>query len=343
MRRFRMPELRSRAGSDNGLDACQLLAFLKSVNDKGTPTIGWRVFLDSVGGDLNAGLALGRILRKGGFNTLVGGRYQEVAPGSLNQRTVLPDSGCFSACAYAFMGGPDRRVAKDGALGVHQFYSRSGQIDEGLSQTIVTLIGLYLDEMGISRHLLDAASVIPGGRMRTLTIDEARRLGVDNSEPLLASWELRTTADGRLYVCVPQVISARKSVSVCLGREAGHWVADITFVNHETIRSNDEVLSTLNDALTSQDGLEFHKPDDLSNPSTRLSPIALWQRIGNATYQTKAAVPDGVIQLLRSEPQFVLATNIAHAWEDVDVQLLGLTLGTDGLPPLLKAIERQVE
>src|SRR5262249_3825586 len=65
----------------------------------------------------------------------------------------------FSACAYAFMGGSDRRVLKDGALGVHQFYGRSGEIDEGSSQAVVALIGLYLDEMGISRHLLDVASV----------------------------------------------------------------------------------------------------------------------------------------------------------------------------------------
>src|SRR5262249_38796198 len=57
----------------------------------------------------------------------------------------------------AFMGGSDRRVLKDGALG--EFYGRSGEIDEGSSQAVVALIGLYLDEMGISRHLLDVASV----------------------------------------------------------------------------------------------------------------------------------------------------------------------------------------
>lgn len=93
------------------------------------------------------------------------------------QRTVLPDSGCFSACAYAFMGGSDRRVLKDGALGVHQFYGRSGEIDEGSSQAVVAPIGLYLDEMGISRHLLDVASVTPGSHVTRLTIDEARKLG----------------------------------------------------------------------------------------------------------------------------------------------------------------------
>jgi len=49
------------------------------------------------------------------------------------------------------------------------------------------------------------------------------------------------------------------------------------------------------------------------------------------------------MELLRNEPLFVLNTNIAHAWEDVDVEFLGLTLGTNGLRPLLRAIERQAE
>lgn len=84
------------------------------------------------------------------------------------------------------MGGSNRQVRKDNALGVHQFYGRSSQVDEGRSQAMVTLIGIYLDEMGISRHLLDAASITPGARMTTLTVDDARRLGVDDSEPPLA-------------------------------------------------------------------------------------------------------------------------------------------------------------
>jgi len=167
----------------------RFLAFLKSpqsANEEGAPARGWRVFFDSVGGDLNAGLALGRILRKGGFDTVVGDEYGEFGGTPIKQRVVLHDSGCFSACAYAFMGGSNRQVRKDNALGVHQFYGRSSQVDEGRSQAMVTLIGIYLDEMGISRHLLDAASITPGARMTTLTVDDARRLGVDDSEPPLA-------------------------------------------------------------------------------------------------------------------------------------------------------------
>jgi hypothetical protein len=103
------------------------------------------------------------------------------------------------------------------------------------------------------------------------------------------------------------------------------------------------VLAFLNEALTSEDGLQFNKPHDSFKSSNRLSPIAPWQRTGPATYHAKATVPAGVIELLRNEPQFDFDTNTPNALRDVDVQFTGLTLGTNGLQPLLKAIERQAE
>jgi hypothetical protein len=59
------------------------------------------------------------------------------------------------------------------------------------------------------------------------------------------------------------------------------------------------------------------------------------------TYEAKVMVPAEVISLLRNEPKIVLETNIANAWRDVDIEFLGLMLGTNRLPPLLRAIERQ--
>jgi hypothetical protein len=137
-------------GVDNARDARQVprISQVTAIRQrKRCSGSGWRVFFDSVGGDLNAGLALGRILRKGGFDTVVGDEYGEFGGTPIKPRVVLHDSGCFSACAYAFMGGPNRQVRKDNALGVHQFYGRSSQVDEGRSQAMVTLIGIYLGEM----------------------------------------------------------------------------------------------------------------------------------------------------------------------------------------------------
>src|SRR5262249_59524945 len=110
---------------------------------------------------------------------------------------------------------------------------------------------------------------------------QSRRSRPESHEPLLMA--------ASMHVWL-QVVSARKSVSVCLGREGGHWVANITFVNRLTTRSNEEVLATLNEALTSEDGLQFHKPDASSRSQARLSPIAPWRRIAPATYQMKAMV-----------------------------------------------------
>ena len=140
-----MRELHPRAGNDNARDARQVprISQVTAIRQRRRCSgSGWRVFFDSVGGDLNAGLALGRILRKGGFDTVVGDECGEFGGTPIKQRVVLHDSGCFSACAYAFMGGSNRQVRKDNALGVHQFYGRSSQVDEGRSQAMVTLIGI---------------------------------------------------------------------------------------------------------------------------------------------------------------------------------------------------------
>jgi hypothetical protein len=65
--------------------------------------VGNTLWLSSNGGDIDAGMDLGRLLRKWGIFTLV-------------------DKGerCLSACVFAFMGGERRSVA--GQLGIHRPY-----------------------------------------------------------------------------------------------------------------------------------------------------------------------------------------------------------------------------
>jgi hypothetical protein len=61
------------------------------------------VWFASDGGDIDAGMALGRLLRRLGVFALVG-----------------KDDRCLSACVFAFMGGERRSVA--GQLGIHRPY-----------------------------------------------------------------------------------------------------------------------------------------------------------------------------------------------------------------------------
>src|SRR6266498_4713043 len=68
------------------------------------------VFLNSPGGNLQAGIELGRIIRKRGFNTHVSkrGDSKKVAAGF-----------CYSACALAFLSDYLPALYADAFLGVH--------------------------------------------------------------------------------------------------------------------------------------------------------------------------------------------------------------------------------
>jgi hypothetical protein len=96
------------------------------------------VVLDSPGGDLAAGMMLGEMLRQGGWNTTVGASYHFQG----TARVAL----CTSACVYAFVGGVNRIMMRDGTLGVHKFfYVRGG--GAAAAQETVAHVNLYLDRM----------------------------------------------------------------------------------------------------------------------------------------------------------------------------------------------------
>ena len=67
------------------------------------------VYLNSRGGSLAAGIALGRLLRRYNMATYIGSKTQ-------GEET---SGGCFSACVYAFIGGSFRYMAEGDTLGIH--------------------------------------------------------------------------------------------------------------------------------------------------------------------------------------------------------------------------------
>lgn len=125
---------------------------------------GNRVLLDSPGGDLSAGIALGRAIRDFSMETEVGrwqsdGIFGEIAPGA----------SCASACAYAFLGGTLRKVPEGNQLGFHQFYVDPSQVPQQVSgntlvkamqetQRLSGEIVSYLIEMGIDARIFGLGS-----------------------------------------------------------------------------------------------------------------------------------------------------------------------------------------
>jgi hypothetical protein len=91
------------------------------------------VYLDSPGGDLFAGLDLGRHLSALDIQAIVGSSSQ-----------------CASACALAFLGARSRLIlAKPGSFGFHrQYYIRNGEIHYGSWRQDLAVIEAYLKQIG---------------------------------------------------------------------------------------------------------------------------------------------------------------------------------------------------
>jgi hypothetical protein len=156
------------------------------------------VRLNSDGGNLIAGLELGEAIRAHKMDTAVG----RTVPEPIDPRVEATEIGsCYSACAYAFLGGV-KRLARAGELGFHQFYTRAtvaetvgqGDLDKTMSsaQQIMALLVLYLKEMSIDpAFLFLASSTEPSGLFKADT-DTMLKMGITNVReiPLFSGWTI---------------------------------------------------------------------------------------------------------------------------------------------------------
>ena len=125
------------------------------------------VWLNSPGGNLFAGMQLGRIIRRHGASTHI-----------IDSRTLLPGE-CYSACSLAFLGGVHRFIDNGARYGVHRA-SLAGPTagDRDLGQDLEGAAGAYIREMGVDRRLLALWRKAGPDGMYVLSRREARDLDV---------------------------------------------------------------------------------------------------------------------------------------------------------------------
>jgi len=145
--------------------------------------------LSSSGGSLLEAIKLGRAIRQRGCRTSVG------------------EAGCYSACAYAFLGGKIR-WAMEGELGIHQHYREDAvaeplrksltAIDLSASQMLTGLLVAYVIEMGVDARLVTIASLVaPSEELYALTRRDLEDLKVVTDVPVSrAEWKLLPMRDG---------------------------------------------------------------------------------------------------------------------------------------------------
>ncbi len=119
------------------------------------------VVLQSRGGNLYAGIEIGRAIHLKGFATLV------------------PDGvGCASACALAWLGGIPRFMGETGKVGFHAVYTTEGG-QAAISSAGNALVGAYLNQLGLSTSAVLYISTPPPEGMQWLSFADARRVGID--------------------------------------------------------------------------------------------------------------------------------------------------------------------
>jgi hypothetical protein len=150
---------------------------------------GATIVLESRGGAVGAGLALGRQLRRLGITTTVG---QTLKFAGRDDRAALsPNGSCDSICVFVLLGGTHRHIPEQARVLVHQFWPSSKREDAiAGTYTAAHMISLqrtlgqvarYVSEMGVDAELLEIATRIPPWEnLRTLSQDDLRRLRVHN-------------------------------------------------------------------------------------------------------------------------------------------------------------------
>lgn len=185
-----------------------------------------QVVLHSPGGNLAAGLELGRILREHQLTTNIGRTERNIESYSTPCDTwydTVVSGICASSCAYAFLGGEVRFVqspyyqTEQSLLGFHQFYGgpeRGGemltaeQVAEieastvSIAQALTGQIVLYAIEMGIDPRVVAFASATPGDDLYFPTQNEIASLSIASGSGL-GAWFMEPYSDGLVTAAKP--------------------------------------------------------------------------------------------------------------------------------------------
>jgi ATP-dependent protease ClpP protease subunit len=128
---------------------------------------GNSVSLASNGGDVEAAMELGRLLRKLGVSTVVARGEQ-----------------CLSSCVFAFMGGDRRTVA--GSLGIHRpYFSSMREVPDRRIQyrQLQKKLQEFIDELDFPQSLYEAVMVVPPESVSMLAPAELKKFYLEGMSP----------------------------------------------------------------------------------------------------------------------------------------------------------------
>ena len=119
------------------------------------------VVFHSTGGNLLAGIEIGKAIRLKGFSTL--------APDNMY---------CASACALAWLAGRTRFISDTALVGFHAVYTaQAGETQ--ISSAGNAIVGAYLNQLGLPTSAIVYITSAPPDGMQWLNFADAQRVGIE--------------------------------------------------------------------------------------------------------------------------------------------------------------------
>jgi hypothetical protein len=167
------------------------------------------VYLNSPGGDLQAGVELGRLFRKRSIHVVVG--HTPPPPDPESSATYPEEGRCVSACSYAFLGGVTRNAEKN-EIGIHQFSWQLNNFALESNKSVQNTIGsnagfalssaqkvagyliAYVREMGVDPQFVSVASSTED--IHYLSEQELTSFRVSWEAEAFGPWQIRPWGTG---------------------------------------------------------------------------------------------------------------------------------------------------
>ena len=180
-------------------------AVLEQLLKNGKQSIaGNTVWLASNGGDIDAGMELGRRLRRLGLFTLIGKNDQ-----------------CLSACVFAFMGGERRSVS--GRIGIHRPYfpfTEGGPDRQARFRYLEKTLKAFVAELDFPDSLYEAVMLVPPESMQIVSAADLKRFYLEGISPLTEDM-VDAAAARRLNLTMFEYLKRKATAPACAFFDAG--------------------------------------------------------------------------------------------------------------------------
>lgn len=156
-----------------------------------------RLYIDSNGGDVDAAIEIGRLVREHWFETNVG---TCVFTGNSQGSVIAPrdyrSGKCLSAATLVFLGGRIRNISAKSEFGVHQFaFKNPSPHAVAHSQILSARIAKYVNDMGVGSEFLETSAATDADQIHKLEIEDLEGMGVVTGGQTDCVWSIQ----GRNY------------------------------------------------------------------------------------------------------------------------------------------------